>query len=524
MAEDNYREQDPMNPDQALYWEPSLVDALAAPPPPPDSGESSFKGRHPGPALNVSTTLKRPAGPVNPKDKRAGPNANREPQSMSEPELKRMREAASHFGYGNTNPGEQLRVGTATEGFRKMYVGALHMHTTEKSLVDYFSRWGEISSCQVIRDSSTGMTKGFGFVTMATAQVCAKILAQSVHIVDNRTIRVSLTQTSKNPDYKPKNPRNYEETIELIHEVGKIDVREGKIYVGQLPDNVSPNILADHFSQYGIVNTSNVSRAVHNTMKKNFGFVNFKETMAVKRVLQNPKHFINQKQVDVTLSKFGMETLLSDSIVWLWGLDWSINSEDIQKYFQQYGAVYHAMHIYNPVNGEKRGYGFVDFVDENATKKALGVATANRNRFEVKGQRGYFGKYLPAKVKRDLMYIEDRFGNLLLKEMYNKIPDSGSWGGGKDHNESVKGGKGLTKTCKLPKAMLPVVVGEDGKIVTDIARDSKTKITLIKSAPQDQACMFHIYGTEQNCKTAQYIMQIKIKERTQKGNEPRYAR
>ena len=40
-----------------------------------------------------------------------------------------------------------------------------------------------------------------------------------MHIVDNRTIRVSLTQTSKN-DYKPKNPRNYEETIELIHEVG----------------------------------------------------------------------------------------------------------------------------------------------------------------------------------------------------------------------------------------------------------------------------------------------------------------
>ena len=30
------------------------------------------------------------------------------------------------------------------------------------------------------------------------------------------------------------------------------------------------------------------------------------------------------------------------------------------------------MHIHNPVNGEKRGYGFVDFVDEQSTKKALG--------------------------------------------------------------------------------------------------------------------------------------------------------
>ena len=30
-----------------------------------------------------------------------------------------------------------------------MYVGALHMHTTEKSLTDYFSQFGEVQHCQV---------------------------------------------------------------------------------------------------------------------------------------------------------------------------------------------------------------------------------------------------------------------------------------------------------------------------------------------------------------------------------------
>jgi hypothetical protein len=30
-----------------------------------------------------------------------------------------------------------------------------------------------------------------------------------------------------------------------------------------------------------------------------------------------------------------MEMLLSDSIIWLWGLDWSINSEDLAKHFTQ---------------------------------------------------------------------------------------------------------------------------------------------------------------------------------------------
>ena len=83
------------------------------------------------------------------------------------------------------------------------------------------------------------------------------------------------------------------------------------------------------------------------------------------------------------------------------------------------------MHIYNPVSGEKRGYGFVDFVDDSSTRKALGAAQHAQNKFEVKGQRGHFGKYLPQKIKRDLMYIEDRFGNLLLKQLYQKVPESG---------------------------------------------------------------------------------------------------
>ena len=50
-------------------------------------------------------------------------------------------------------------------------------------------------------------------------------------------------------------------------------------------------------------------------------------------------------------------------------------------------------------------------------------------------------------------------------------------------------------TCKLPKSMLPVVVGEDGKIVAEIAKDSDTRITLLASTPQEETVLFHIVGT-----------------------------
>ena len=65
--------------------------------------------------------------------------------------------------------------------------------------------------------------------------------------------------------------------------------------------------------------------------------------------------------------------------------------------------------------------------------------------------------------------------------------------------------------------MLPVVVGEDGKIVTDIARDAKVKVTLVKGGPHEESALFHLVGSAEAVKTAQYMMQIKIKERLAKG-------
>jgi len=517
------KELDPLDPQNDIFWEgpeairknftSNKVDAappvsepyrLKAASPPKTSGTPTISVED---LPNCSTTLKRSAGPVK-------PNSPEEKDPvLSEPEAKRLKETAAAFGFGHELLANQIKVNEATEGFRKLYVGALGPNTTERSLEQYFSQFGKVSYCQVLRDRETGMTKGFGFVTMLEPSMCQRILARAVHVVDTRTIRVSLTHSAKSYEWKPPNPRKHEEKIELIHEVANIDVREGRVYVGPLPDNVSPNILASHFSQYGIVSNSNVSRAVHNTMKKNFGVVSFKETMPVKRVLQNPRHYVNDQYVDITLSKFAMETFLSSTTLWVWELAWSISKEDLIKHFSQFGAVYRAMHIFNPMTGDKKGYGFVDFVDAGNVRKACqGSMNNSAKHFHVKGQRGCYGRNLPKNLKRDIMYMEDRFGNMLLRQLYQRVPETGTWGGGRDHQESFKGQEAKTVTCKLPKGMLNVVVGEDGKIIADIATDSKTKISLIKSAPQDESCLFHIVGTPENCKTAQYMMQIKIKK------------
>jgi RNA recognition motif-containing protein len=52
----------------------------------------------------------------------------------------------------------------------KLYIGNLSYNSTEQDLRDMFSQAGEINEIAVISDRSTGQSKGFAFVTMATEQ------------------------------------------------------------------------------------------------------------------------------------------------------------------------------------------------------------------------------------------------------------------------------------------------------------------------------------------------------------------
>jgi len=533
---------DPLDPENDLFWEgpegirkQQTTLARVEPAPEPETAyrlAPDTAGPAPAAApeekVVTNTTLKRMAGPIAPKGAKAAKRA--EPE-LIEADAAKLREIAELFGREKGESIAEIRqVHRATEGFRKMYCGALTQHTTEKDLTRYFGQFGEIRFCQVIRDRDTGMSRGYGFVTMEQPVQCHKALSQRVHVVDNRTIRVSLTHTVKDRYWEPpaqqtghKFAQREQERIELMAAVNLTEVREGRLYVGPLPPNVSPNILADHFSTYGTVANSNISKRQHNTMKKNFGVVQFKETMAVKRALQNPRHFINEQFVHLACSKFAMEAFLNSNVVWVWGLPWSVSKEDLYKFFGRFGKIFKAMHIFNPLTGDRKGYGFVDFVDHQSFLKS-GAGSGRPEEFEIKGQAGWYGKELERKQRWDMMFMEDRFGGRLLKEMYEKVPDSGDWGGGEDHMKTIKTGGAKTVTCKLPKRMLGVVVGEDGKIITEIARDSNTKISLLKAAPQEETCLFHIVGTPENCKTAQYMMQIKIKEKLANPNQVRYNR
>ena len=60
----------------------------------------------------------------------------------------------------------------------KLYVGSLPYSVNDEILSQIFTPYGTVESAKVITDRETGLSKGFGFVEMATEAGAAAALAQ----------------------------------------------------------------------------------------------------------------------------------------------------------------------------------------------------------------------------------------------------------------------------------------------------------------------------------------------------------
>ena len=64
----------------------------------------------------------------------------------------------------------------------------LSWDTTQETLLRYFTRFGEVIDCVVMKNAETGRSRGFGFVTFANPENIEEVIASCPHNLDGRTI------------------------------------------------------------------------------------------------------------------------------------------------------------------------------------------------------------------------------------------------------------------------------------------------------------------------------------------------
>ncbi|KAJ0973388.1 hypothetical protein J5N97_021347 [Dioscorea zingiberensis] len=77
----------------------------------------------------------------------------------------------------------------------KLFVGGLSFYTTEDSLSEAFSQFGQVVEAKIVMDRVSDRSKGFGFVTFASEDEAQKALAEmNGKVLNGRVVFVDIAK------------------------------------------------------------------------------------------------------------------------------------------------------------------------------------------------------------------------------------------------------------------------------------------------------------------------------------------
>ncbi|MFH4979572.1 hypothetical protein AB6A40_006281 [Gnathostoma spinigerum] len=167
------------------------------------------------------------------------------------------------------------------EQFRKMFVGGLSTVTSDESLKAFYSQWGELTDCIVMRDPTTKRSRGFGFVTFAEQSAVDAAMAARPHVIDDKTV-----------DPKRAVPRDQSMRTET-------NISTKRLYVSGVREEHNENLFEEYFSQYGKVEKVDVILDKATGKPRGFAFVTFDDFDPVDKCVLIKSHQIAGHRCDV---------------------------------------------------------------------------------------------------------------------------------------------------------------------------------------------------------------------------------
>jgi len=181
--------------------------------------------------------------------------------------------------------------GNEEEQSRKLFIGGISFETTDDSLNEYFQKYGEITDCVVIKDSESGRSKGFGFVTFATEQEADACMNERPHTLHERQIDVKRA-VSREESSKPG-----------------AHVQVKKIFIGGVKKGMTEDMLRQYFEEFGSITEFEIPLDRETNEPRGFAFATFEDFDVVDKLVAKRHHQIggNKCEVKKALSKQEMD-------------------------------------------------------------------------------------------------------------------------------------------------------------------------------------------------------------------------
>jgi cold-inducible RNA-binding protein len=101
---------------------------------------------------------------------------------------------------------------------KQLFVGGLPEKTCELALSDYFSTFGYLTECRIVRDQVTHQSRGFAFVTFSSPEATEKVLSWKKHVFLKKEISVKAAET-KVETQKQSPPNKERRSKKALHTV-----------------------------------------------------------------------------------------------------------------------------------------------------------------------------------------------------------------------------------------------------------------------------------------------------------------
>ncbi|KAM7355428.1 RNA-binding protein 6 isoform 4-T5 [Cochliomyia hominivorax] len=150
----------------------------------------------------------------------------------------------------------------------------------------------------------------------------------------------------------------------------------GKMFIGGLSWQTSPESLKDYFSRFGEISEAMVMKDPATRRSRGFGFITFSDPTSVDKVLAQGTHEIDGKKVDPKVAfprRTHPKMVTRTKKIFVGGLSAPTTLEDVKSYFEQFGPIEDAMLMFDKQTNRHRGFGFVTFQSEDVVDKVCEI-------------------------------------------------------------------------------------------------------------------------------------------------------
>ncbi|KAL8492015.1 hypothetical protein ACS0TY_023570 [Phlomoides rotata] len=191
------------------------------------------------------------------------------------------------------------------------------------------------------------------------------------------------------------------------------------LYVGDLDFNVTDSQLYDLFNQVGQVVSVRVCRDLSTRRSLGYGYVNYHDAQDAARALEVLNFTpLNSKTIRVMYSHRDPSIRKSGTAnIFIKNLDKTIDNKALHDTFSSFGNIL-SCKIATDMNGQSKGYGFVQFDSEEAAQSAIDKL----NGMLINDKQVYVGHFL-RKQERDTSLSNPKFNNVFVKNLAESTTD-----------------------------------------------------------------------------------------------------